>query len=53
VIQDGKLHPNPNADYQFAVGDLVGVIGNFEQIAAFQAMATPVEIQTNDAEIKQ
>jgi CPA2 family monovalent cation:H+ antiporter-2 len=52
VIQDGKLHPNPNADYQFAVGDLVGVIGNFEQLAAFQAMATPVQIQTNDTEIK-
>jgi CPA2 family monovalent cation:H+ antiporter-2 len=52
VMQDGKLHPNPNADYQFAVGDLVGVIGNFEQLVAFQAMATPVQIQTNDTEIK-
>lgn len=42
VMRDGKLHPNPNADYQFAVGDLVGVIGNFEQLAAFQSMAASV-----------
>ena len=42
VIRDGKLYPNPNAGYQFAVGDLVGVIGNFEQLTTFQAMATPI-----------
>ena len=41
VICDGKLHPNPNADYQFSVGDFVAVLGNFEQLDAFQAMATP------------
>jgi CPA2 family monovalent cation:H+ antiporter-2 len=41
VICDGKMHPNPNADYQFSVGDFVAVLGNFEQLDAFQAMATP------------
>ncbi|MBN1994146.1 MAG: cation:proton antiporter [Anaerolineae bacterium] len=41
VMRDGTLQPNPNADYQFAVGDLVAVMGNFEQLAAFQTMATP------------
>lgn len=42
VMRNGKLQPNPNADYQFAVGDLVAVIGDFDQLAAFQAMAAPV-----------
>lgn len=27
VMHNGKLHPNPNADYQFSVGDLVAVMG--------------------------
>jgi CPA2 family monovalent cation:H+ antiporter-2 len=53
VMRDGKLHPNPNADYQFAVADLVGVIGNFEQLAAFQAMAASIQIQTGVAENKE
>jgi len=39
VMRDGTLHSNPTADYQFSVGDLVGIIGNFEQLTTFQEMA--------------
>ncbi len=44
VMREGKLYPNPNADYEFSVGDLVAVMGNFDQLLAFQAMAVSVEI---------
>jgi len=43
VMRDGELYPNPDADYQFTVGDLVAVMGNSEQLATFQALATPVQ----------
>ncbi|HMQ53610.1 MAG TPA: cation:proton antiporter [Anaerolineae bacterium] len=39
VLDNGDLHPNPNADYRFSGGDLVGVMGNPEQLATFQALA--------------
>lgn len=39
VLDNGDLHPNPNAGYRFAGGDLVGVMGNPEQLATFQALA--------------
>ena len=42
VIRDGELYPNPDANYQFAVGDLVAVMGNMQQLAAFQTLAMPV-----------
>ena len=44
VMRNGKLHPNPDADYQFSVGDFVAVMGNSEQLVAFQALAKPVQI---------
>lgn len=44
VMHNGKLHPNPNAEYQFSVGDLVAVMGNFEQLAAFQTLIAPVNV---------
>ena len=43
VMRDGELYPNPEADYQFTIGDLVAVMGNSEQLAAFQAMVMPVQ----------
>ena len=42
VIRDGELYPNPDANYQFAVGDLVAVMGNMQQLAAFQTLAMSV-----------
>lgn len=42
VMRDGKLHPNPNADHEFFAEDIVAIMGNFEQVAAFQAVAAPV-----------
>lgn len=38
VMRDGNLHPNPNADFRFAVGDLLAVMGNTQQLTAFQAL---------------
>jgi CPA2 family monovalent cation:H+ antiporter-2 len=39
VMRGGTLHSNPDASYRFAAGDLVGVIGNPEQLEAFQKLA--------------
>jgi CPA2 family monovalent cation:H+ antiporter-2 len=39
VMRDGNLHPNPNATCRFVVGDLLAVMGNAQQLAAFQTMA--------------
>jgi CPA2 family monovalent cation:H+ antiporter-2 len=50
VIRDGKLQANPNANHQFSVGDLVAVMGDFEHLAAFQAMAAPIQVETSVAE---
>ncbi|MDX1520377.1 MAG: cation:proton antiporter [Anaerolineae bacterium] len=50
VIRDGKLVPNPSADHQFSAGDLVAVMGNFEQLAAFQSMAASAQVQTGVAD---
>lgn len=44
VIRNGKLLSNPEASHQFFVGDLVAVIGNPEQLAAFRAMAMPDQL---------
>ena len=44
VMRDGELYPNPDADYQFAIGDLVAVMGNSEQMATFQTLIDPVNI---------
>jgi hypothetical protein len=38
-MRDGNLHPNPNAGYCFASGDLVAVMGDTPQLAAFDALA--------------
>jgi CPA2 family monovalent cation:H+ antiporter-2 len=38
VMRDGNLHPNPNANYRFASGDLLAVMGNVQQLAAFQTL---------------
>ncbi|MCC7261632.1 MAG: cation:proton antiporter [Candidatus Latescibacteria bacterium] len=38
LLRDGVLHPNPTADHRLAAGDLVGVLGTPEQLAAFQAL---------------
>jgi CPA2 family monovalent cation:H+ antiporter-2 len=39
VMRDGEFHPNPDADYRFVGGDLVGVIGDTRQLVAFQELA--------------
>jgi CPA2 family monovalent cation:H+ antiporter-2 len=44
VIQGGALHPNPEAAYCFASGDLVAIMGNQNQLAAFQALVYDVTI---------
>jgi CPA2 family monovalent cation:H+ antiporter-2 len=42
VLRDGTLQPNPDADYCFAPGDVVGVIGQPKQLEAFQMAASPL-----------
>jgi monovalent cation:H+ antiporter-2, CPA2 family len=39
VVRSGVFHPNPDAEFRFAAGDLVAVIGRPEQITVFQKMA--------------
>ena len=36
VMRDGQLLPNPDGTYRFAAGDVVAVMGNREQLVAFQ-----------------
>lgn len=43
VIHNGELHPNPNADYRFSAGNLVAVMGNFEQLADFRTLIDAVD----------
>lgn len=42
VIRKGVFYPNPDAEYNFADGDLVAVIGEPQERAAFEALAKPV-----------
>ena len=44
VLRDGTLQPNPDADYCFAHGDVVGVIGQPKQLEAFQMVAAPAGV---------
>ncbi len=44
VMRDGELYPNPDADYQFSIGDLVAVMGNSEQMITFQTLIDPVNM---------
>ncbi|MAT95922.1 MAG: portal protein [Anaerolineaceae bacterium] len=37
VLRESKLHANPGGDFLFESGDLLAVIGNSEQLAAFEA----------------
>ena len=37
VVHEDELYANPTLDYEFHAGDFVAVMGNAEQLAAFQA----------------
>lgn len=39
ILHEGAFVPNPGRTYRFAAGDLVAVMGNAEQIAAFETWA--------------
>lgn len=39
VLRDGNLHPNPGADFRFKLGDIVAVLGDYENLIAFQLVA--------------
>ena len=43
VVRQQQLHPNPSLTYIFEADDYVAVMGNGEQLAAFQAFAKGVE----------
>ncbi len=38
VMRNDSFHPNPDASFRFLSGDLIAVMGNPEQIAAFQKL---------------
>jgi CPA2 family monovalent cation:H+ antiporter-2 len=42
VMHRGRLIPNPHSDYRFAADDLVAVLGDASQVAAFQALTAAV-----------
>ena len=42
VMRHGTLQPNPAADFRFTSGDLVGVIGQRQQLEAFESFVAPV-----------
>ncbi len=44
VMRDGKLHPNPQADFCFANGDMVAVMGSPHQIETFEEMVKPAPV---------
>lgn len=44
VMRDGKLHPNPQADFCFANGDTVAVMGSPHQIETFEEMVKPAPV---------
>jgi CPA2 family monovalent cation:H+ antiporter-2 len=37
VMRNGNFHANPNANYRFSSGDLLAVMGDAQQFAAFQS----------------
>jgi monovalent cation:H+ antiporter-2, CPA2 family len=39
VMRDGRLEPNPTADFRFAAGDLVAIMSDSGQLVAFHIMA--------------
>lgn len=39
ILREGELYANPERNYRFSKGDLVAVMGNIEQLAAFQTLA--------------
>lgn len=46
LLRDGHVIPNPKSDTQFEVGDLVGVIGTGQELAATAALLDPALEQT-------
>ncbi len=38
LLREGVLHPNPTADQQLQAGDLLGMLGTPEQLAALQTL---------------
>jgi len=41
IIQEGRVHPNPDADHRFSPRNFVAVLGNKDQIKAFREFAFP------------
>lgn len=41
VVRQNQIFPNPELDHQFQARDFVAVMGNGEQLAAFQTFAIP------------
>jgi CPA2 family monovalent cation:H+ antiporter-2 len=54
VICEGTLQPNPPAHYRFCAGERVAVLGDRQQLAAFEVLAAPhVVLHPEDSFIKE
>lgn len=40
IMRDGEIYTNPDASFTFSQGDMVGVMGNEEQVRAFEALVS-------------
>lgn len=49
VMRNGELYPNPDADYRFASGDLVAIMGDSQQLVVFQTLMAPVGVTATPA----
>lgn len=43
IVHGDQLYPNPDLAYQFCTDDFVAVMGNAEQLAAFERFAIPLK----------
>jgi CPA2 family monovalent cation:H+ antiporter-2 len=51
LIRDGRVIPNPKSDTKFLEGDLVGLIGNVQELADAAQILNPLEPMEATAEV--
>ncbi len=49
VIREGQFHSNPGPEFEFERNDLVGLIGEFQQLQAFKVFMEPAAEGEGDA----
>jgi hypothetical protein len=49
-MHDGRLLPNPDGDYRLVADDIAAVMGDNDQLAAFQELVQPAWHQDSTPE---